>query len=160
MFAATTGETERISMKHFIGYGLLVVAFIAALIWACGRTPTTAAWGANGTDFRIPLMEMHKRDSNPHITGHAEDIGDQGALKTFTWEYTSPFEIEFDGASPCTSNTIASTQTSPFTATCTIRSWNPDKYYYHVTPIRKKDKKFGIRTCDGCFVQIDPDPSS
>jgi len=132
-------------MKHVLGYGVLIVALAAALVWGCkrvacapGKGPVALVSPRDGDDtagnFLVDLMEKgRKKPPQREVTDHATDY--KGFNKTFIWKLDEPFTIAFDaGAVPCSGTTkedgtgsgpyiLASppTSTEPkYTATCTL----------------------------------------
>jgi len=165
-------------MKHIVGYSILGLALIGALVLACRRqTPDGKAepvrvaqpadWGPDGKGgFDISLVDKHKlSDGNSHVTDHPADY--RGQIGQFTWTYTQQFQVSFDAANPCdlsqSTTSLTSGNSAPFTVTCKLLSTASGPYKYHIVVPPTTNGPNGTRTigpksCSGCVIEIQ-DPS-
>ena len=161
-------------MKHVLGYGILGVALVGALVLghhSHSNSITTANWGHQGRQFDIDVQDKYD-SSHATLTDHPQDS--QSTTNKFTWTLGEAFTIEFVGDSPCTMT--YSTTGGNTTATCTLSSTLPKPvanacpanespgvkcygYDINLTNHQFIDKNghpmSGIKTCDGCLLAVE-----
>ena len=161
-------------MKHVLGYGILGVALVGALVLghhSHSNSITTANWGHQGRQFDIDVQDKYD-SSHATLTDHPQDL--QSKTDKFTWTLGEAFTIEFVGKSPCAM--AYSTTRGNTTATCTLSSTLPTPvpnacpanespgvkcygYDINLTNHQFIDKNghpmSGIKTCDGCLLAVE-----